>query len=126
MLSQEKLFVNISKALKQCSKGSLRFIHGTATDLDHIDRTLSISLAIGNIEKVDFYALVIATGASTCSPLLGVNQDGEFLRTIWTAFRKALSTAKSIVVATGGPAGIETVGELGEFLNDRVGWFNRS
>ena len=92
----------------------------------HTDRTLSISLAIGNIEKVDFYDLVIASGASTCSPLLGVNQDGEFLRTIWTAFRKALSSAKSIVVATGGRAGIETGGELGEFLNGRAGWFNRS
>jgi NADH dehydrogenase FAD-containing subunit len=81
-------------------------------------------LAIGNTKKIDFYALVIATGASTRSPLLGLNRDNEFLRTNWSAFRKALPTAKSIVIAGGGPAGIETAGELGEFLNGRAGWFS--
>jgi apoptosis-inducing factor 2 len=124
MFPQEKLFVNIPKAFEQYPKGSFCFIHGTATELDHTNRTVSISLAVGNTEKIDFYALVIATGASTPSPLLGLNRDDEFLRTNWTAFRKALPTAKSIVIAGGGPAGIETAGELGEFLNGHAGWFS--
>jgi NADH dehydrogenase FAD-containing subunit len=124
MFPQEKLFVNIPKVFEQYPEGSFRFIHGTATELDHSNRTVSISLAIGNTEKIDFYALVIATGASTPSPLLGLNRDDEFLRKNWTAFRKALPTAKSIVIAGGGPAGIETAGELGEFLNGRAGWFS--
>lgn len=124
MFPQEKLFVNIPKAFEQYPKGSFRFIHGTVTDLDHTNRNVSFSLATGNTEKIDFYALVIATGASTPSPLLGLNRDEEFLRTNWIAFRKALSTAKSIVIAGGGPAGIETAGELGEFLNGRAGWFS--
>jgi NADH dehydrogenase FAD-containing subunit len=124
MFPQEKLFVNVPKAFEQYPKDSFRFIHGTATELDHTNRTVSISLANNNTEKIDFYALVIATGASTPSPLLGLNRDDEFLRTNWTAFRKALPTAKSIVIAGGGPAGIETAGELGEFLNGRAGWFS--
>lgn len=70
-------------------------------------------------EKVDFHALVIATGASTPSPLMGFNKDAEFLREKWEQFRKGLEGAKSIVIAGGGPAGIETAGELGEFLNGR-------
>jgi NADH dehydrogenase FAD-containing subunit len=81
-------------------------------------------LANSNIETIDFYALVIATGASTPSPLLGLNRDDEFLRSNWTAFRNALPTAGSIVIAGGGPAGIETAGELGEFLNGRPRWFS--
>lgn len=124
MFPQEKLFVKIPKVFEQYPEGSFRFIHGTATELDHTNRSVSISLAIGNTEKIDFYALVIATGASTPSPLLGLNRDEEFLRTNWTAFRKALPTAKNIVIAGGGPAGIETAGELGEFLNGRAGWFS--
>jgi NADH dehydrogenase FAD-containing subunit len=123
MFPQEKLFVNIPKAFEQYPKDSFRFIHGTATELDHTNRTVFISLANSNTEKIDFYTLVIATGASTPSPLLGLNRDDEFLRTNWTSFRKALPTAKSIVIAGGGPAGIETAGELGEFLNGRAGWF---
>ncbi len=124
MFPQEKLFVNIPKAFEQYPKGSFRFIHGTAAELDHTNRTVSISLAIGNTEKIDFYALVIATGASTPSPLLGLNRDEDHLRTNWTAFRQALPTAKNIVIVGGGPAGIETAGELGEFLNGRAGWFS--
>jgi apoptosis-inducing factor 2 len=124
MFPQEKLFVNISTAFEQYSESSFRFIHGTATELDHTNKTVSISLATSATQKIDFYALVIATGTSTPSPLLGLNRDGEFLRANWTTFRKALLTAKTIVIAGGGPAGIETAGELGEFLNGRAGWFS--
>ena len=123
MFSQEKLFTNIPKAFEHYPKHSFNFVHGTAIGLDHTNRSISVKLANGNIEKIDFYALVIATGASTSSPLLGLNRDDEFLRNDWTAFRKALPTAKSIVIAGGGPAGIETAGELGDFLNGSAGWF---
>lgn len=123
MFDQARLFVSIPKAFEQYAEGSFCFIHGTATQLDHINRTVSVTLATGVVENIDFYALVIATGASTPSPLLGLNRDEEVLRASWSAFRTALPTAKSIVIAGGGPAGIETAGELGEFLNGRAGWF---
>ena len=95
LFSQEKLFVNIPSVFEQYPKGSFRFIHGTATELDHTNRSVSISLATGSAEEVDFYALVIATGASTPSPLLGLNRDEDFLRSSWAAFREALPTVKS-------------------------------
>ena len=124
MFPQEKLFVNIPKQFEQYPKDSFRFVHGTATELDHTNRTVSISLATGNPEKINFYALVIATGSSTSSPLLGLNRDTQFLRKNWSAFRQALPTAKSIVIVGAGPTGIEIAGELGDFLNGRAGWFS--
>ncbi|KAF2097859.1 FAD/NAD(P)-binding domain-containing protein [Rhizodiscina lignyota] len=126
MFPQEKLFVSIPEQFKQYPKDSFRFVHGRATELDHINRTVSVSIADGGTEMIAFHALVIATGASTSSPLLGLNRDEEFLRTSWATFRKALPTAKSIVIAGGGPAGVETAGELGEFLNGHAGWFSSS
>ncbi|TVY80450.1 Oxidoreductase ptaL [Lachnellula suecica] len=123
MFAQDKLFVSIPKAFESYPTGSFDFIKGTATELDHTKRTVSIKSSTGSIEKLEFYALVIATGASTPSPLLGLNRDEEFLRASWVGFRKALPAAKSIVIAGGGPAGIETAGELGEYLNGRAGWF---
>jgi len=124
MFDQEKLFVNVPKLFEHYPEGSFIFIHGTATEVDHTNRTVSISLASGSIEKIDFFSLVIATGASTPSPLLGLNGDADLLRTNWAEFRKALPTAKSVVIAGGGPAGVETAGELGEFFNGRAGWFS--
>ena len=123
MLPQEKLFVSIVKAFEQYPQGTFHFIKGTATELDHTTRDVSLSLPDGTTQKINFYALVIATGASTPSPLLGLNRDVEHLRSSWTAFRQALPSAKKIVLVGGGPTGIETAGELGEYLNGRAGWF---
>ncbi|KAI4270660.1 MAG: hypothetical protein L6R38_007062 [Xanthoria sp. 2 TBL-2021] len=126
---QEKLFVDIPQAFEQYPKDSFRFIHGTATQLNHTNRTVSIATAVGNIETIhiEYHALVIATGSSTPSPLHGLNRDADSLKTSWIEFRKALPTASHIIIAGGGPAGIETAGELGEYLNGRKGgWFGLS
>jgi NADH dehydrogenase FAD-containing subunit len=124
MFDQEKLFVSILRAFDQYPKDSFQFIHGTAVALDHIGRNISLKLAAGGIDNLTFHALIIATGACTPSPLFGLNFDEEHLRKNWVAFRKALPTAKNIVIAGGGPAGIETAGELGEYLNGRAGYFS--
>lgn len=124
LLPQTKLFVDISQNFEQYPKINFTFIQGTATELDHTNRIVSINLASGTTEKINFYTLVIATGASTPSPLLSLNRDSEFLRQSWQEFRKALPTAKTIIIAGGGPAGVETAGELGEYLNGRAGWFS--
>jgi NADH dehydrogenase FAD-containing subunit len=122
---QEKLFVKIAKGFEQYPQDSFRFIQGTATQLDHIKRNVSVSLPDQTIETLDFYALVIATGASTPSPLFGFNgHDEVVLRSNWNSFRKALPEAKSIAIVGGGPTAIETAGELGEYLNGRAGWFS--
>ena len=120
---QDKLFVDIDEQFEQYPKGSFRFIKGVATKFNHQARNANIRLASDGSELVlDFHALVVATGTSTPSPLLGMNVDEVQLRAAWQAVRLILPTAKRIVIAGGGPAGIETAGELGEYLNRRPGW----
>lgn len=127
MFDQKKLFVDLQSAFEQYPKTAFRFVNGTATALDLSSRTMSVtSTGKGDAESISFHALVIATGASTHSPLLGLNRDSIALRQSWDAFRRVLPQAKSIVIAGGGPAGVETAGELGEYLNGRPGWFGRS
>jgi apoptosis-inducing factor 2 len=106
--------------------GSFRFIHARATALDHANRTVTVR-AIGpdspDPETLAYHALVLATGAATPSPLMGLNAgDAAALRSTWGAFRAALPAAKHIVILGGGPTGVETAGELGEYLNGRAGW----
>ena len=124
LFDQEKLFVSIPKGFEQYPKESFRFINGTATELDHSNRTVSVSVGTGNDEKIEFHALIIATGANSTSPLFGLHRDVEFLRANWNAFRKALPTAKNIIVVGGGPTGVETAGELGDHLNGRAGFLS--
>ncbi|OIW30763.1 FAD/NAD(P)-binding domain-containing protein [Coniochaeta ligniaria NRRL 30616] len=124
MFDQSRFFVSVPEQFEQYPKGSFRFIQGTAVQLDHQNRTLAYSVAGGPPEQIPFYALVIATGASTPSPLFSFNKDEKLLRANWATFRAALPSAKSIVIAGGGPTGIETAGELGEYLNGRAGYFS--
>ncbi|KAI4235014.1 MAG: hypothetical protein L6R40_006560 [Gallowayella cf. fulva] len=123
MFRQERLFLSIARLFARYSEPKFRFIHGTATKLDHIKRIVSISGSAGDLD-IDYYALVIATGASTPSPLYGLNQDAEDLRMSWKIFRKALLTVKTIVIAGAGPAGVETAAELGEWLNSHSSWYS--
>ncbi|RAH78033.1 FAD/NAD(P)-binding domain-containing protein [Aspergillus japonicus CBS 114.51] len=128
---QKKLFVDIRSMFAHYPEGSFRFIHGTATAVTHTERSVSIAMSSGGThETIAYHVLVIATGASTPSPALGLNQDAVHLRSSWSAIRQTLPHVKTIVIAGGGPAGVETAGELGEHLNGRHrgGWmsFGRS
>lgn len=118
MFDQSKLFVDIPDQFQGYSQG-FRFIHGTATDLDVTERTVSVRGHDDSERSIKFYALVIATGATATSPLHGFQGDASDLRNSWVTFRRALVNAQSIVIAGGGPTGVETAGELGEYLN---GW----
>ncbi|KAK3375599.1 hypothetical protein B0T24DRAFT_204027 [Lasiosphaeria ovina] len=126
---QDKLFVGVAAQFAAYPPGQFRFVHGRATALDRRGRTVAVALSSSKpentsteTETIPFHALVIATGASTPSPLLGLN-DGpsDTLRAHWAAFRTALPAARSIVIAGGGPAGVEVAGELGEHLNGSSG-----
>ncbi|KAK2000842.1 FAD/NAD(P)-binding domain-containing protein [Colletotrichum falcatum] len=120
MFPQDKLFVAISSMFEPYAQAAFLLLHGTATALDHVARTVTVDMAGGRgVKTLDYHALVIATGASTPSPLLGLNRASEDLRRSWAAFRRALPAARTIVIAGGGPAGVETAGELGEYLNGR-------
>jgi NADH dehydrogenase FAD-containing subunit len=104
---QKKLFVSITKGFEQYPDPTFRFVHGTATSLDYTARNVSVSVAVDNsTETFAYHALVIATGASTPSPLFGLNHGETSLRESWATFRKALPAAKSIIIAGGGPVGI--------------------
>ncbi|KAJ5321438.1 hypothetical protein N7476_004440 [Penicillium atrosanguineum] len=123
LLPQDKLFVSIPEVFKKYSEENFRFEHATALELDHAGRKVLVK-STDQVEKtIEYHALVIATGASTPSPLLGLNSGADTLRAEWVEFRTEMSRAKSIVIAGGGPAGIETAGELGEHLNGTSGWF---
>lgn len=121
---QEKLFVDISPMFNQYPEDRFQFIHGTATAVDHTNRMASVTLPSGQEKVIEYHAVIIATGASTPSPALGLNNGVQQLRSSWAAIRKVLPTAKSIVIAGGGPAGVETAGELGEYLNGVSGWIS--
>lgn len=125
MFPQHKLFADIETQFLEYEKsGNFQFVKGMAIQLDHTQRIITIKTGNSDgLQELSFHGLVIATGASTPSPLLGLIKDETFLRACWGALREALPRARNIVISGGGPAGVEAAGELGEYLNGRPGTF---
>jgi NADH dehydrogenase FAD-containing subunit len=122
---QSKLFVSLEAQFKPYGE-RFQFIHGRAKWLDHERRVVVVDRLDADTEiELEYHALVIATGSSTPSPLFSLNSAGKpELTAQWKSFRGSLPSAKRIVIAGGGPTGIETAGELGEHLNGKAGWFS--
>ncbi|KAK1754055.1 amid-like mitochondrial oxidoreductase [Echria macrotheca] len=125
---QAKLFVDLASQFRQYPAASFRFVHAavTAVTAPSASRTVSFRLLSGDqkgsAESITYHSIVLATGSAAASPLHGLPAGGDVvsLKAAWSAFRAALPAARRIVIAGGGPSGVETAGELGEHLNGRV------
>lgn len=124
LLPYSKSFLKIEDGFKSYSRDTFSLVLGTATAMDASDRTVTVSLREGGDKVFPYHALIIATGTRTSSPILGLTTNSDDLKAAIDTFRTALPNAKSIVIAGGGPAGVETAGEIGEYLNGAAGWFS--
>jgi NADH dehydrogenase FAD-containing subunit len=123
LLPMEKFMLPIADGFKAYPKECFTLVQGKATSMNTNDRTISLLRTDGASAVLNYHAVVIATGASSPSPILGVqDRHTQSVKAI-EAFRKKLPEAKSIVIAGGGPAGVETAGEIGQFLNGTAGFF---
>ncbi|KAF2172207.1 hypothetical protein M409DRAFT_49935 [Zasmidium cellare ATCC 36951] len=124
LMPTKHVFLNTVDGFKQYGD-AFQFIQGSATSWNPETRIVTISTGHGKEEQLPYHALVLATGTKTTSPLFSLQGTPHTdiqaaLRTV----RDQVSRAKKIVIAGGGPAGVETAGELGEMLNGSAGWFS--
>ncbi|EED21139.1 disulfide oxidoreductase, putative [Talaromyces stipitatus ATCC 10500] len=120
---EKSLFVPLTEAFDQYTSPSITLYHATVIKLDHLARIVTIIPANEGTADINlkYHALIIATGVTAESPLMGLRGDHRNTIEAWTLFRKKLSSAKSIVITGGGPTGVETAGELGQYLNGTAG-----
>lgn len=108
-LPVEKALLPIEPEFKKYPKGQFEFIHAFATDIDASQRVVSLS----NSSSVHYDSLVIASGTSFISPIWAVTEGSEATAAALKDIHARLPPAKSVLVAGGGAAGVETAGELG-------------
>lgn len=112
-------FVPIMDGFKQYPnlKDSIIFHHAQATGLDTASRTVSIKTHEGAAETLEYYALIIATGIRSETPLTTLQGDHTISQKALDDMNVKLTSAKEIIVGGGGPVGVETAGELGTHLS---------
>ncbi|KAB8336906.1 hypothetical protein FH972_021213 [Carpinus fangiana] len=130
----EKAFIPITEGFKQYASSftrvKLEVTHGECTSVDFDARTVKVkNLASGrssDAETVPYYALIIASGTRTPTPLTSLQGNYTTSITALDEMRTLLASgkAKEIVIGGGGPVGVETAGELGEKLNGAAGFFS--
>lgn len=107
----------IQPGLEQYPAGSVEFILGTATYVDPSSRTVHIDLGSGNTAPpitITYDHLVLATGAQAAHPALPWKASGshaELLEALHGTAEK-IRKAKHVVIAGGGPTGVELAGEI--------------
>lgn len=124
LVPADKLLVDIEPGLKQYGD-KVKFVQARATTWDEKARTVTLQSADGVEQTLPYWALVLATGSRTKSPIYSLqgsthDEIPEMLRAVHSQIQKA----KSIVISGGGPASVETAGELGEALNGGARWFS--
>lgn len=112
-ISNEKLFLPIEPAFKQYSAENFEFVLGSANDIDQAANAVNVSSTDGTQRVIHYDQLVIATGSSLSSNLpLKPKGDHESHLTAWRDLQKKVESAKTVIIAGGGPTGVEVAGEL--------------
>ncbi|KIW09288.1 uncharacterized protein PV09_00205 [Verruconis gallopava] len=124
LMPPEKIFYDIESGFKKYPAGQFTFIQGTATAMDEAARTVTVTTVNNETQIITYHALIIATGTRTASPIMGLHGDYKLTEDAQKAFQAALPNVKSIVIAGGGPAAVETAGELAELLNGKPSLFS--
>lgn len=121
LMPYDKLFYPIEPAFAY-AKDKFVFVQGKATHVDPAGQTVSVETVSGEQKSIHYAALVIATGFSTPHPLFTQSTDRAALEAAYDAFHSQLKNAKTVVIGGAGPVGVESAGELAEFLNGKPGF----
>ena len=116
--------IKFEDAVKSYDSSRVTFKQGKLTNVLADQNQVEITCPDGKVENVPFDALVIASGASYCTPwrgqdkCLSMAEREEEVRLM----REEMSKASSILCVGAGPTGLETAGYLKEYYPDkRVG-----
>ena len=110
LIPVSKLLVPIAGGFKDYPADHFEHVIGTATGVDEGKKTVSVKRTDGSTRYVGYNSIVCATGSTYNSPLWTLQKDVEESIAEFKRFHEKIPKAESILVAGGGPAGVETAG----------------
>lgn len=120
MTSREDL-IPLDAIMKPIAPGfdtynNFKLVQAYARAIDHATRQITLEPVNGSGENttttLPYHTLIIATGASSKSPLWSPAAPKHATVSALTSFRTQLPSARRIIIAGGGAVGVETAGEL--------------
>ncbi|KPM36638.1 hypothetical protein AK830_g9934 [Neonectria ditissima] len=116
--ADEEMFHEIEPGFAHYDQDSFEFVLGTATGVDTTTSSVSVNTA-NHVKNITYTHLIIATGSSYPSalPFTTIGTYDDSIAALHS-LQQSVQAAKSIVIAGGGPTGVETAGELGYAYGD--------
>ena len=112
LIPLSKIFKPIEDGFKQYPKNSFSFVLGSAVGLDEGKKTITVQTQDSATKTVSYSSLIIATGTTSTSPLWTLHGSHETSIASMQEMHAALPKASTILIAGGGPAGVETAGQI--------------
>ncbi|KAL9577081.1 MAG: hypothetical protein Q9203_007586, partial [Teloschistes exilis] len=121
LLPVDKVFIPIEDGFKTYDPEHFELVIGEAKSIDESKKTISVSPTYDSPDNnnntntpkiIPYSTLILATGASSESPLWSIPGSHEKTIAALQATQSALPTAKTVLIAGGGAAGVETAGEI--------------
>lgn len=109
-----KAFLPLKDAFKLYSADRFSLVIGEAISLDEERKTITVKDTYSSTSQnttVKYSTLVLATGATANSPLWNLQGSHETTIAALKEMHASLPKAKTILIAGGGPAGVETAGK---------------
>ncbi|CAO1597546.1 hypothetical protein XANCAGTX0491_001353 [Xanthoria calcicola] len=119
LIPLSKAFLPIADGFQSYPSSTFNLIIGEAHSLNPTTQTIAIRKTYDSFSSsssppstVVYNTLILATGASSDSPLWSIPGSHDRTISALKSTQSALPTAKTVLVAGGGPAGVETAGEI--------------
>jgi NADH dehydrogenase FAD-containing subunit len=109
-LPLDKALIPFAPAFKHYNPEQYEIVKAYATSIDPSSKTVHTSTSAA----IHYDSLIIASGTDFASPIWTVTDGSEPLKAALKEIHEKLPSAETVLVAGGGPAGVETAGELGE------------
>ncbi|KAK0264773.1 hypothetical protein B0A54_07688 [Friedmanniomyces endolithicus] len=152
LISQEDAFVPLEPAFHRHRGHQFSIIQGTCTAMSTEARTVTLELigtqaqtrcsqlskrvsAVSpaatpdlptvpdaKTQTLPYHALILATGSAAHSDLLGLHGPHPHTLGALSACHARVAAAQNLVVCGGGPSGVETAGQLAQYLNYTGSW----
>lgn len=119
LLAESKLWRPLADAFKRYPAGYVKLVQAFAVGLDASARTVTVQQVSPTLgteaqeqQTIAYDSLIISTGTTSASPLWSLHRDEKLTSEAFRAVQKSLPKAKTILIAGGGPLGVEAAGEI--------------
>lgn len=108
LIPASDIYLSIAEGFKQYQADQFEFITGKAVSLNPDTKTVMLE----GDKPLTYSTLIIATGATSKSPLWQINSSQEENKAEFAKYIQALPSAKTVLILGGGAVGVETSGEI--------------